>query len=109
MIRRDRQAALEVRKFAPAPRVPKEQGLVGLMAHAVFRSRRTVDDMTLNHPYRDWLDELALSIDVMLRLPAPRSNPRIVTNGRLPDAFSPGAFGCRAHARVVSSYPRFSS
>jgi len=56
-----------------APRHPRPVGLVGLMTHAVFWSRRTVDDLTVNHPYRDWLDGLAQSIDVMPRLPAPKS------------------------------------
>jgi hypothetical protein len=51
----------------------KPLGHVGLMAHAVFWSRRTVDDLTTNHPHRDWLDELAQSIQVMPRLPPPRS------------------------------------
>lgn len=47
-------------------------GLVGLMAHAVYWSRRTVDDLIVGHPYRDWLDELAQSINVTPRLPAPK-------------------------------------
>jgi hypothetical protein len=51
----------------------KQLGYVGLMAYAVFWSRRTVDDLTTNHPHRDWLDELAQSIQVMPRLPVPRS------------------------------------
>lgn len=47
-------------------------GLVGLMAHAVYWSRRTVDDLIVGQPYRDWLDELAQSINVTPRLPAPK-------------------------------------
>jgi hypothetical protein len=47
--------------------------LVGLMAHAVYWSRRTVDDLTVNHPYADWLDELAHAMNVVPRLPDPQS------------------------------------
>lgn len=37
-------------------------GLVAMLAYAVLWSRHTVDDLTVNHPYRDWLDEIAASI-----------------------------------------------
>jgi hypothetical protein len=47
--------------------------LVGLMAHAVYWSRRTVDDLTVDHPHAEWLDELSRAIGVVLRLPDPRS------------------------------------
>jgi hypothetical protein len=60
-------------RIALEPTTTKPLGHVGLMAHAVFWSRRTVDDLTVDHPYRDWLDELAQSIEVLPRLPVPRS------------------------------------
>jgi hypothetical protein len=44
-----------------------------MMAHAVFWSRRTVDDLILGHPYRDELEQMAQTMQVWPRLPVPRS------------------------------------
>src|SRR4051794_5385222 len=48
-------------------------GLVGMMAYAVLWSRRTVDDLTVGHPYREWLDQIAASSDARSRLPEPKA------------------------------------
>jgi hypothetical protein len=60
-------------EIALNPTFPRPQGLVGLMAHAVFWSRRTVDDLIVGHPYGDELDQIAVSMDVLTRLPVPKS------------------------------------
>ncbi len=60
-------------QIALNPSFPRPIGLVGMMAHAVFWSRRTVDDMIVGHPYRDELDQMALSMEVWTRLPVPKS------------------------------------
>jgi hypothetical protein len=60
-------------QIALNPSFPRSQGLVGMMAHAVFWSRRTVDDLIVGHPYSDELDEMARSMEVWPRLPIPRS------------------------------------
>jgi hypothetical protein len=61
------------RQLFDEPQFPRPMGLVGVMTFAVFWSRRTVDDLTVNHPYREWLNEIAQSIGVLTRLPAPSS------------------------------------
>jgi hypothetical protein len=55
------------------PSFPGPYGLVGMMAHAILWSRRTVDDLITGHPYRDELDQMAQTIQVWSRLPVPRS------------------------------------
>lgn len=63
------------RRLADFPLYTRDRpmGLVGMMAYAVLWSRRTVDDLTVNHPYRDWLDEIAASIQAIPRLPVPKA------------------------------------
>jgi hypothetical protein len=61
------------RQLRDEPQFLRPLGYVGLMTYAVFWSRRTVDDLTVNHPYREWLEEIAQSIGVLTRLPPPRS------------------------------------
>jgi hypothetical protein len=62
-------------KISDVPLYPAKRsvGLVGPMTFAVFWSRRTVDDLAVDHPYESWLDEIAQSIEVAPRLPPPRT------------------------------------
>ncbi len=60
-------------QIALNPSFPRPHGLMGMMAHAVFWSRRTVDDLIVGHPYRDELDQMAESMNVWTRLPIPYS------------------------------------
>jgi hypothetical protein len=60
-------------QIALNPSFPRPLGLVGLMAYAVFWSRRTVDDLIIGHPFRDELDQIAQAMKVLPRLPAPLS------------------------------------
>jgi len=60
-------------EIALIPSFPRPLGLVGMMAYAVFWSRRTVDDLIVGHPYGDELDQIAASMNVWPRLPIPRS------------------------------------
>lgn len=63
----------EPQRLTSEPSFSRPMGLVSLMTHAVYWTRRTADDLMVNHPYSDWLDELAQSINVVRRLPAPKS------------------------------------
>ena len=60
-------------QIALNPSFPRPYGLVAMMAHAVYWSRRTIDDLIVGHPYSDELDEMAGSMEVWPRLPVPRS------------------------------------
>jgi hypothetical protein len=62
------------RRIADFPLYVRDRpmGLVGMMAYAVLWSRRTVDDLTVHHRYRNWLDEIASSIQAAPRLPLPK-------------------------------------
>jgi hypothetical protein len=52
------------------PSIRSTSGLVAMMAHCVFWSRRVLDDLAPGHPVREWLDEIGASIQVLQRLPA---------------------------------------
>jgi hypothetical protein len=39
----------------------------------VYWSRRTVNDLTVDHPYSEWLDDIAATLEIVVRLPPPRS------------------------------------
>jgi hypothetical protein len=42
---------------------------LGMMTHCVYWARRVLDDMTKRRPHEGWLDEIAASIKVTVRLP----------------------------------------
>jgi hypothetical protein len=46
-----------------------EPGLLAMMTHCVFWSRRVLDDLTTGQPDREWLDGIGASIQVLQRLP----------------------------------------
>ena len=46
-----------------------ESGLLAMMAHCVFWSRRVLDDLTTGQPDGEWLDDIGASIQVLQRLP----------------------------------------
>jgi hypothetical protein len=54
------------------PSTGRDSGLVSMMAHSVYWARRVVADLMIGHPYDDWLDDIATSIQVIPRLPAMR-------------------------------------
>jgi hypothetical protein len=60
--------------MTPQYREQRPIGLVGLVGYCVFWSARTVDDLSVNHPNREWLDALATTIEVRPRLPLPRAH-----------------------------------
>jgi len=59
-------------QLSPTPRTGSDTGLVAMMAHCVFWSRRTVDDLVVGHPEQEFLNELAIKMNVVARLPDPK-------------------------------------
>lgn len=56
-------------QLLPAPKSGNDTALVAMMAHCVYWSRRTVDDLIVTHPHREWLDGLAQRMFDVPRLP----------------------------------------
>jgi hypothetical protein len=56
-----------------SPATGSDTGLVSMMAHCVLWSRRTVDDLRVDHTEEQFLDGLADRINVVPRLPEPKT------------------------------------
>lgn len=53
----------------PDPMKGVSSGLVSMMASTVYWARRVLSDLMIDHPYEDWLNEIAEAIQVVPRLP----------------------------------------